>query len=231
MEKDELTDPHVARFARQLLVPGFGAAGQERLMASRVRAIGADAVAAPALVYLVQAGIGTLWIDDPDVIGPADVGGWLFGQGLIGQPRAEAAVAALSPLSRFSNVQPYPLGGVPTATLVVASSSAQALATAETARRAGILCVVVDADGEGGSVTVVPVGAPCYACARAVASSGRPATPASAALAALGAMELLQHIADPTLVTGRRTDMTRGVTSARPSARLPGCACAPPVAA
>ncbi len=63
----ELDEGRIARWARQLLVPGMGAPGQERLMASRVRVVGADAVAAPALVYLAQAGVGKLWIDDPEL--------------------------------------------------------------------------------------------------------------------------------------------------------------------
>jgi adenylyltransferase/sulfurtransferase len=226
----ELDDVRIARWARQLLVPGFGAAGQERLMASRLRVVGADAVAAPALVALVQAGVGTLWIDDPDLVGPADVGGWIYPPSTTGRARVEAAAAALGELSRFVRVQPYPTGGVPTATLIVAGSSAQALASAEAARRARIPHVVVDADGEGGSVTVIPVGAPCYACARTSASSYRPPRPATAALAALGALELLQHVADPSLVTGRRIDMTRGMPAVRATSRLPGCACAPPPA-
>lgn len=223
----ELDDQRIARWARQLLVPGFGAAGQERLMASRVRVVGADAVASTALVYLVQAGVGTVWIDDPDVVAPADEASWLYGAAAVGRPRAEVAAEALAPMSRFVEVQPYPTGGVPTATLVVASSSAQALAAAEVARRARVPHVVVDADGEGGTVTVVPVGAPCYACGRSAASAGRPPTPAAGALAALGALELLQHVADPSLRTGRRIDMTRGVPSVRATTRLPGCECAP----
>jgi len=224
----ELDEARIARWARQLLVPGFGAAGQERLMASRIRVVGADAVAAPALIALAQAGVGTLWIDDPDLVGPADAGGWLYPPSSAAQPRAEAAAAALGPFSRFVRVQPFPTGGVPTATLIVAGSSAQALASAEAARRARIPHVVVDPDGEGGSVTVVPLGAPCYACARTTATGYRPPQPAAAALAALGALELLQHVADPTLVAGRRLDMVRGMPSARPTTRLPGCACAPP---
>jgi molybdopterin-synthase adenylyltransferase len=223
----ELDEPRIARWARQLLVPGFGAVGQERLMASRVRVVGADALAGPALVALVQAGVGTLWIDDPDLVSPADVGSWLLGPSSAGQPRAEAAATALGAFSRFTRVQPYPTGGVPTATLIVATSSAQALASAEVARRAGIPHVVVDVDGEGGALTVVPVGAPCYACARPASNGYRPALPAAAALSALGAMELLQHIADPALVTGRRVDLVRGMPTVRSPARLPGCTCTP----
>jgi len=209
-------------------VPGFGAAGQERLMASRVRVVGADAVAAPALVYLAQAGVGRLWLDDPELAAPSDAGSWLLGPEAVGRPRAEAAAAALAPFSGFVEVGTYPLGGVPTATLVVASSSAQALGAAEVARRARVPHVVVEADGDGGAVVSVPPGAPCYACARGSSGGGRPPEPGAAALSALAAQELLLLIADPAAVAGRRFELVRGVVSARPTARLPGCACAPP---
>ena len=114
----ELDGERIARWARQLLVPGFGAAGQERLMASRVRVVGADGSATPALLALVQAGVGTLWIDDPETIGPADLCGWLYGPDSVGQPRAAVAAATLARFSRFVAVLPYPAGGAPSATLV-----------------------------------------------------------------------------------------------------------------
>jgi adenylyltransferase/sulfurtransferase len=49
----QLDDARLARYARQLLVPGFGEEAQQRLAAARVRAFGAGAVSAAALVYLV----------------------------------------------------------------------------------------------------------------------------------------------------------------------------------
>lgn len=224
----ELDEARIARWARQLLVPGFGATGQERLMASRVRVVGAGLVAGPALIYLAQAGVGRLWIDDPELAGPGDLGGWLLGPEAAGRPRAAATVAALAPFSGFVAVEPYPVGGVPTATLVVASSSAQALASAEAARRARIPHVVLEADGEGGAVVSVPVGAPCYACARSATGAGRPPSAGGAALSALAAQELLLLVADPAATSGRRLELVRGVSSARPTTRLPGCACQPP---
>jgi adenylyltransferase/sulfurtransferase len=222
----ELTEDRIARWARQLLVPGFGAAGQERLMAARVRVVGADATAAVALVYLVQAGVGTIWIDDPDLVGPADLGAWLLGPSAAGLPREAAAVAALAPMSRHVTPAPYPVGGVPTATLVFAGSTAQGLASAEEARRAGVPHVVVEVDGEGGAFVTVPPGAPCFSCGRLATGTGRPATPGAAALAALAAQELLLLVADPGAVPGRRLGLVRGMPSCRATARLPGCACA-----
>lgn len=219
-----LTDDRIARFARQLLVPGFGEAGQERLQAARVRVVGVDAVAAPGLIALVQAGVGKLWLDDSEDVSAADIG-WLFPPGTVGSHRADAARAALAPMSRFVAVERYPVGGVPAATLVCAPSVAQGLAAAEAARRAGIPHVVVEPDADGGSVVTVPPGAPCYSCGRSVTSSGRPPMPGAGALSALAAQELLQILAVPGSLPGRRVDLVRGVTTVRPTARLPGCAC------
>ncbi len=221
----ELLDAdRIARYARQLLVPGFGAAGQERLLASRVQVVGADGTATAALLTLAEAGVGTIWIDDPDVVAPADLGGWLYPAEAVGRPRAEAAAAALAARSRFVSARPHPVGGVPTATLVCARAASQAIACAEVARRAGVPHVAMEVDGEGGALVEVPVGAPCYACGRA-ALGGRPPAPAAAALAVLAAQLLLQLIAEPGATGGRRVDLVRGVASARPTTRLPGCAC------
>lgn len=226
-----LADDRIARWARQLLVPGFGEAAQERLAAARVRAVGADGAASAALVYLVQAGIGRLWIEDPELVSPSDAGGWLYGQAAVGSPRADAARDALRALSRFCEVEAYPVGGVPTAAIVATASAAQALHAAEAARRAGVPHVVLEPDADGGSVVSVPPGAPCYACARSTTGAGRPPLPGAAALAALAAGELVQLVATPGTIAGRRLDLVRGVVTARTTARLAGCACGAAAAA
>jgi adenylyltransferase/sulfurtransferase len=220
-----LDDARVARWARQLLVPGLGEQAQLRLAGARVRVVGADAVAAPALLYLVQAGVGKLWVDDPETVAPVDAGSWLYTGAEVGRPRSEAAAEALARLSGLVSVEPYPMGGVPTATLVAAPSPAQAVHAAEAARRAGAPHVVVEADGDGGALVTVPPGAPCYNCARS-SGAGRPPLPGAAALAALAATELVLLIASPGTVPGRRFDVVRGVATVRPTVRLPGCACA-----
>jgi adenylyltransferase/sulfurtransferase len=219
-----LDDVKVARYARQLLVPGFGEAAQLRLGAARVRVVGAEAVVGPALVYLVQAGVGKLWIDDPESVGPQDVGGWLYVPQDVGRPRADAAGDGLRRLSRLVSVEPYPTGGVPSATLVAAPSPAQAIHSAEAARRAGAPHVVLEPDADGGATVSIPPGAPCYNCARST-GEGRPALPGAAALASLAATELVLMIAMPGTVPGRRFDLVRGVTTLRPTVRLAGCAC------
>jgi adenylyltransferase/sulfurtransferase len=220
-----LSDDRIHRYARQLLVPAFGEAAQEQLGRARVRVVGADAVASAALVTLVQSGVGKVWVDDAEDVAPADVAGWLYPPSAVGTPRAEAARTVLQPMSRFTAVEPYPAGGVPTATLVFAASGPQALASAEAARRAGVPHVVVEPDGEGGAVISIPPGAPCYTCGRSTAGAGRPPQPGIAALSELAAQELLLLVAFPGTIPGRRVDLVRGVTTVRATARLAGCPC------
>lgn len=213
------------RFARQLVIPAIGSVGQGRLAEARVRVIGASGAAAPALLYLTLAGVGTIWIDDPELVGPADVEHWVYPPEGAGQPRALVAAAALQPRSCFVRVEPWREGLAPTATLVLAVPVAQAVAAAEAARRAGLPHVVAEVDGEGGTVLTVPVGAPCFACGRSISGRARPAQPGAAALTALAAGELVLLLADPSGLAGRRIDLTRGVPSVRPTARLAGCGC------
>ena len=90
-----LSDAEVARYARQLILPGFGPLAQEFLRAARVHVVGAGDVAGPALLYLAAAGIGTLYVDDGADVSPEDTAAWLYGAEQVGQPRIFAAVEAV----------------------------------------------------------------------------------------------------------------------------------------
>lgn len=219
-----------ARYARQLVIPAIGAQGQERLAAARVRVVGASGPFAPALVYLTLGGVGTLWIDDPEPVGAGDAGHWLYPPATLGEPRGRVAAAALAERSRFVRVLDAPGEEEPTALLVLAPSPAKAVAAAEQGRTARLPLVVAELDGDGGSVVTVPVGAPCFACARSVTGARRPPVAGAGAVAALAAEELILLLARPERATGRRCDLTRGVPSARSTARLAGCACAADIA-
>ncbi len=58
--------PEVSRYHRQMILPTMGRQRQEKLTQSRVLVVGAGALGAAVLLYLVPAGIGTIGILDND---------------------------------------------------------------------------------------------------------------------------------------------------------------------
>src|SRR5271156_3864533 len=56
------------RYSRQILFPGIGEAGQERLSAAHVALVGCGAPGAAAASLLARAGVGTLTLIDRDFV-------------------------------------------------------------------------------------------------------------------------------------------------------------------
>src|SRR5918994_398242 len=63
-----LTPDRIARFSRQLMLPGFGELAQRRLAAARVLVVGAGGLGSALVPYLAGAGIGTIGIADDDTV-------------------------------------------------------------------------------------------------------------------------------------------------------------------
>ena len=84
------------RYARQMAVPEFGVAGQEKLRAARVLLIGAGGLGSPAALYLAAAGVGTLGIVDADEVELSNLHRQLLhGTDDVGRAKVDSAAATL----------------------------------------------------------------------------------------------------------------------------------------
>lgn len=223
----DMQDAELARYARQLILPGFDAAAQASIRSARVHVVGAAAVAGPALLFLAGAGVGTIFVDDGEEVTPEDAAAWLYAPADAGQPRMLAAIDAVRRASAFVKARPYATGTSIEATLVCAASSAIARIAAERARTTGVPHVVAVADGDGGAVVSVPRGEPCFSCASRPGSNLTPDPGASAALGSVAALELLLLLTGIVrgAGAGRRIDLAAGLPTTSPTQRRAGCEC------
>jgi molybdopterin/thiamine biosynthesis adenylyltransferase len=63
-----LSPREIRRYSRQMMLPGFGPEGQEKLKMSGVLVIGAGGLGCPVLQYLAAAGIGRIAIADDQIV-------------------------------------------------------------------------------------------------------------------------------------------------------------------
>jgi len=90
-----LTDAELDRYARQIILPAFGGAGQAKLKRAHVAVIGAGGIGCPAITYLAAAGVGRLTIIDHDVVELSNLQRQpLFTDADIGALKAEVAANA-----------------------------------------------------------------------------------------------------------------------------------------
>ncbi|MDD8022291.1 MAG: HesA/MoeB/ThiF family protein [Paracoccaceae bacterium] len=88
------------RYARHLILPGIGPAGQARLGAASVLVIGAGGLGSPVLLYLAAAGVGRLGLADDDVVSLSNLQRQvLHGTARLGQGKTVSARARLADLN------------------------------------------------------------------------------------------------------------------------------------
>ena len=103
-----LTDAQLDRYARHLILPEVGGAGQQKLLASRVLAVGAGGLGAPVLLYLAAAGVGTLGVIDDDDVDVSNLQRQVVhSTDRIGRPKAESAAVAIRALDPAIGVETH----------------------------------------------------------------------------------------------------------------------------
>jgi molybdopterin/thiamine biosynthesis adenylyltransferase/rhodanese-related sulfurtransferase len=89
-----------ARYARHLVMPEVGAAGQARLAQAKVLVVGAGGLGSPALLYLAAAGVGTLGIVDFDEVDLSNLQRQVVHSSeRVGRPKTESAAQTLRALN------------------------------------------------------------------------------------------------------------------------------------
>ena len=101
-----MDDEQLLRYSRQIMLPGFGIEGQERLGSSRVLIVGMGGLGAPAAMYLAAAGVGELLIADFDRVDLSNLQRQIIHySGDIGRPKVDSAretLLALNPEVRVT---------------------------------------------------------------------------------------------------------------------------------
>ena len=87
-----LSPDRLARFARHIVLPELGGAGQVALTRAHVALVGCGGIGSPALQYLAASGIGRLTLIDDDAIELSNLQRQtIFTAADIGRPKAEVA--------------------------------------------------------------------------------------------------------------------------------------------
>ena len=89
-----MNDDELDRYARHIVLPQIGGAGQQRLKASRIAVVGAGGIGSAAVPALAGAGVGQLTIIDGDIVDLSNLQRQpLYRTADIGRSKAELAAA------------------------------------------------------------------------------------------------------------------------------------------
>jgi molybdopterin/thiamine biosynthesis adenylyltransferase len=105
-DQRQLTEYERDLYARNILVPEVGEAGQLALLGSRILVVGAGGLGSPALFYLAAAGIGNIGIADGDRVEVSNLQRQiLHGAGDVGVEKTESAKRALMKIRPDMNIE------------------------------------------------------------------------------------------------------------------------------
>jgi len=94
------TREQLDRYARHIILPGVGAAGQRRLLDARVLVVGAGGLGSPVLLYLAAAGVGTIHLVDDEQVEASNLQRQVVhGQSGVGSAKTASAAARLADLN------------------------------------------------------------------------------------------------------------------------------------
>jgi molybdopterin-synthase adenylyltransferase len=252
-----LTELELERYSRQLVLPEWSGAAQERLRSARVVVVGLGALGSPVAEYLAGAGVGRLDLVDSDRVELSNVHRQtLHSTEELGAAKVESATRRLAALNPEVALEAHRVRVGPEnacelvagAALVVDCSDSfdTRYAVNDACCREGIPLVEAGLTGfEGLVLSIRPGESACYRCAFPTAPPPASAPPCSEAgvlgpmagvvgsIQALEALKLLAGVGEPLLdrlvqLDGR--DLGLVLVSLRPRPGCPTCARAPAAA-
>jgi molybdopterin/thiamine biosynthesis adenylyltransferase len=109
-ETPPLSPEELERYARHIVLPEIGGAGQQRLKRARVLIIGAGGLGAPMLQYLAAAGVGTLGIVDDDTVSLSNLQRQLIHETeAVGLQKTESAANSIARINPHVTVESHAL--------------------------------------------------------------------------------------------------------------------------
>jgi molybdopterin/thiamine biosynthesis adenylyltransferase len=98
------------RYARHIVLPEVGGAGQQKLKRARVLVIGAGGLGSPAVLYLAAAGVGTIGIVDDDTVSLSNLQRQVLHRTEdVGRSKLDSAADAVAALNPHVRVVPHAL--------------------------------------------------------------------------------------------------------------------------
>ena len=106
MSDSPLSDKYLLRYSRQIMLPDFDVAGQEKLLAAKVLIVGVGGLGSPVALYLAAAGIGELWLADHDSVDHSNLQRQIaHGEADIGRLKVDSAADAIRALNAATRVK------------------------------------------------------------------------------------------------------------------------------
>src|SRR3989338_806034 len=106
----QLTNDQIERYSRQIILPGVGGKGQEKLLKAKVLIIGAGGLGSPCALYLAAAGIGKIGIVDSDAVELNNLQRQiLHSTKNVAKPKVDSAKERLNAINTDVEIIPYKL--------------------------------------------------------------------------------------------------------------------------
>jgi adenylyltransferase/sulfurtransferase len=104
-----IDDENLLRFSRQIMLPQFDIAGQQRLLESRVLVVGLGGLGSAVALYLAAAGVGSLVLADGDEVDASNLQRQIaHGEADLGRNKAESAADSVRSLRSAARVAIIP---------------------------------------------------------------------------------------------------------------------------